>query len=297
MSERPVGGRNRALTAARTVKKKPARLPSKKPWADRGLGVFVALPFRLVRRNISFLRKNGLGVEIVLYDTNWICSYPADKVAELAGRLRDAEVEVTVHGPIFDLNPGSLDVVVRDYTRHCYFKTLAICHALGATALVFHLGLNPLLPESALDGWLEGSIRAWEPIVDMAEQLRMTIRLENMFAPSPRFIVALKNGLKSNAIKVCFDVAHFNVYSKTPLINWLDEIGPELDEVHLNDNMGTEDEHLELGKGIIDFRNFFGELASRGINPQFTIEMSSDKFAGILNYLAKNDLLAPFARH
>ncbi len=242
------------------------------------------------------MRRNGVGLELVLYDTNWICNYPADEVAEMADLLRREGIHLNVHGPIHDLNPGSLDVVVRDYTRHCFFKTLALCHALGAKALVLHLGVNPLLPASALDGWLDTCVRTWEPIVEMAEQLGLTIRLENMYVQDPRFLVSLKKSLKSDAIKFCFDIGHFNVYSRTPLKLWLDEIGDSIDEVHLNDNNGREDLHVELGKGNVDFEGFFAELSARGIDPQFTIEMTSDRFQRSLKYLAKNDLLEPFAK-
>ena len=208
--------------------------------------------------------------------------------------MRKADIEVTAHGPIHDLNLGSLDAVIRDYTLHCYFKTLAICHALGATSLVLHLGLNPLLPESALDSWLEESIQTWKPIVGMAEQLGMTLRLENMFLPSPRVLVDLRNGLKSKAVKICFDLGHYSVYSKVTLKQWLDDIGPDLTEVHLNDNRGTENEHLALGKGTIDFKKFFKELAARDVCPQFTLEMTSEKFEESLHYLVRNNLLTPF---
>lgn len=265
-------------------------MPAKQPWARHGLKVFAAVPFRMVRRKIGYLRRNGLGVEIVCYDTNWICNYPAEKVAELADVVRDVEIELTMHGPFHDLNLGSLDVVVRDYTRHCYFKTLAICDALGAKSLVLRLGLNPLLPDSALSNWLEESVRAWRPVVDMAERLGITIRLENMFIDSPGFITDLKEGLKSDAVKICFDIGHFNVYSKVSLSHWLDEIEAEMEEVHLNDNRGKEDEKLALGEGTVDFKGLFTELGARGINPQFTIEMTSDKFDDSLNYLIKNDL-------
>jgi sugar phosphate isomerase/epimerase len=242
------------------------------------------------------MRRNGVGLELVQYDTNWVCNYPADKVAELADLLRKEKIDLTVHGPIHDLNPGSLDDVVRDYTRHCFFKTLALCHALGARALVLHLGVNPLLPASALDGWLATSIRTWEPIVDMAEQLGLTIRLENMYVQDPRFLVSLKKSLKSDAIKFCFDIGHFNVYSKTPLKLWLDEMGDSIDEVHLADNDGFDDVHAALGKGNVDFESLFAELSARGVDPQFTIEMTSDKFPRSLNYLAKNEFLKPFEK-
>jgi sugar phosphate isomerase/epimerase len=250
----------------------------------------------MVRREIGYMRRNGLGVEIALYDTNWICKYPGEKVAALSRLLRDAGIEVAVHGPIHDLNPGSLDVVIRDYTRHCYFKTLAICHALAAKSLVLHLGINPLLPEGALNSWLESSILTWRPLVELAEQLSLTILLENMFVPSPRFLVALKNGLKSDAVKFCFDVGHFNVYSRTSLSRWMDELGADIAEVHLNDNAGLEDEHLALGKGTFDFSRFFRELKARGINPQFTVEMTREKFDASLSYLKENEFIAPVAK-
>jgi len=283
------------LPAKKAGSKGSARPSGEISLAERGSRMSVSLPFRMVRQEIGFLRRHGLGVEIVLYDTNWICSYPSAKVAETARFLREADIEVTVHGPIHDLNPGSLDIVVRDYTRHCYLKTLGICHSLGAKALVLHLGINPLLPESALDGWLESSIHAWEPVVDLAEQMGMGMRLENMFVPSPKFLVALKDSLGSDAVKICFDIGHFNVYSRVPLSRWLDEFGSDIDEVHLNDNNGVEDQHLQLGKGSIDFRTFFEELSAHGIDPRFVIEMTSDKFQGSLKYLARNNLLDPFA--
>ncbi len=270
----------------------PPRDVPLKPWSEHGLKVFAALPLRMVRQKIGYLRRSGLGAEIVCYDTNWICNYPAEKVAALAEAVHDAGIELTVHGPIHDLNLGSLDMVVRDYTRHCYFKTLAICDVLGAKNLVLHLGLNPLLPDSALSSWLEESVRAWRPVVDMAERLGITIRLENMFISAPGFITDLKEILQSDAVKICFDIGHFNVYSKISLTRWLDEIQPDMEEVHLHDNRGEEDEHLALGEGIIDFKGLFTELGARKVKPQFTIEMTSDKFDDSLNYLIRHDLFS-----
>jgi sugar phosphate isomerase/epimerase len=247
-----------------------------------------------VSRNIDYLRRNNLGAQIMLYDTNWICNYPTEKVARLGRLLQKKQIPVTAHGPVHDMNPGSLDVIVRDYTRHCYFKTLAVCHSLGAKSLVLHLGLNPLLPDAALSSWLEESVRVWRPLVELVRQLGMTIRLENMFVPTPRFIIALKDALGADVVKVCFDIGHFNVYSDASLSQWLDELGPDIEEVHLNDNTGRDDEHLGLGKGTINFRRFFRELAARRIRPQFTLEMTSDKFQESIDYLVRKDVLAVF---
>jgi sugar phosphate isomerase/epimerase len=258
------------------------------------LDIAVALPPRLVQRNSAFLQRHGLGVEVMLYDTNWVCNWPKEKVTALGKALRDLDVKVSVHGPVHDLNPGSLDVVIRDYTQHCFFKTLAICRALGAKYLILHLGINPLLPDSALDKWLTDSLRTWSPIVELAEQLHITILLENMFLPSPRFLIALKNGLDSDGIKFCFDIGHFHVYTNSSLEEWLDQMGSDIVEMHLNDNRGADDEHLALGAGTIDFQKVFQGLLARRMFPRFALEMTSDKFASSLAYLSTNDLLTPF---
>jgi sugar phosphate isomerase/epimerase len=263
---------------------------------QKGVRLSVALPPRMAPRRMSFLNTYGLGVEVMLYDTNWICNWPKDKMTQMGRRLRELDIDVSVHGPVHDLNPGSLDIVIRDYTQHCFFKTLAICQALGAKNLILHLGINPLLPESALDKWLTDSIRTWSPIVELAKQLHITLQLENMFLPSPGFIVALKQGLASETVKYCFDVAHYHVYTSVALEQWLDELGGDIVEMHLNDNLGADDEHLALGAGSIDFRNIFQQVSARRIKPRFTLEMTSDKFEQSLAYLTANDLLIPFCR-
>jgi sugar phosphate isomerase/epimerase len=128
----------------------------------------------------------------------------------------------------------------------------------------------------------------------MAEQMGVTLRLENMFLNTPEHIINVKKRLNSDAVKVCFDVGHFNVYSDKPLNMWLDAIETDLEEVHLHDNRGTEDDHLALGEGIIDFRTMTEGIAGRKTTPQFTIEMKSDKFEESLDYIIRNDLFAPF---
>jgi sugar phosphate isomerase/epimerase len=287
--------RGQVLGRGKTVSVKPKHGKLEKLLSYKGLQLFMALPVRMASRKLSFLQRYGLGIQLILYDTNWICNYPACKIVELADLLRGAGIGVAAHGPIHDLNPGSLDGVIRDYTRHCYFKTLAICHAVGARSLTLHSGINPLLPPNALGDWLEKSIRTLEPIVDMAEQLHIALRFENMFMPSPEYLIALKEGLGSDIVELCFDIGHFHVYSNRSLNQWLDAVGTDLTEVHLNDNSGADDEHLTLGEGTIDFEECFRALTARNINPQFALEMTSDKFEESLIYLLERDLLAPFA--
>jgi sugar phosphate isomerase/epimerase len=55
------------------------------------------------------------------------------------------------------------------------------------------------------------------------------------------------------------------------------DLGPFLEQVHLHDNSGEQDDHLALGKGRIDFRGLFQQLkAVRDTPPTVTLEPHSE---------------------
>jgi sugar phosphate isomerase/epimerase len=52
----------------------------------------------------------------------------------------------------------------------------------------------------------------------------------------------------------CFDVGHFNVFSRIPLEKWLSRIasGGRI-HFHFHDNRGDNDSHLPVGAGNVDW--------------------------------------------
>jgi sugar phosphate isomerase/epimerase len=53
---------------------------------------------------------------------------------------------------------------------------------------------------------------------------------------------------------------------------WFEAIGERVVELHIHDNNGRRDEHLPIGDGRIDFKEFFGLVARHSNDPIFTIE-------------------------
>jgi sugar phosphate isomerase/epimerase len=196
--------------------------------------------FSDVSRQLDRLAERDLGVEITLYDTEWLLNLgKTTGVRKLGDELAQRGVEVSVHAPIFDLNPGSLDPVVRKHTRLCWERTISVAGALGARHANFHTGYLPLLPESTLPGWMALSLEVWERLVGLAADASINV----------------------------------HIFGTASLDTWWQELGTGIREVHLHDTDTFSDDHLLLGDGAIDWRTVFENLFRYAPDAMKVIEM------------------------
>lgn len=221
----------------------------------------LSIAFADVARHLDILAEKGLGVEITLYDTEWLLNLDkTTTVRKLGDELETRGIAVTVHAPIFDLNPGSLDAVIRKHTRRCWERAIGVSGALGARQINFHTGYLPLLPSSAYPGWVALSLETWERMVALASDAGMTLLLENMFESTPQTLLALRDQLDGRHVGFTFDVAHAHIYGRTGTDGWWQSLGGALREVHLHDTDTFSDDHLPIGEGALDWRRLFQDL-------------------------------------
>lgn len=251
------------------------------------------IPFESIRENIEFLKANNLGVEVMMYDTGWVrnCSHAE---VEAMGRTLEAEgIPTSVHGPLFDLNPGSRDKIIRDYTKFNFMRTLNISALLKAEIVVFHLGLNPLIPSDYRKIWLDISLKTFRSIVNHAKRLGVTIAVENMFLGTPNLLRQIIGKIDSPHMQACLDVGHVNVYSAVPLEKWFNALGKYIVKVHINDNDGQNDLHLPFGEGNVNFKKVYRLLNEKNIRPLMTLEMAPEQLPETLEYIREHKLTLP----
>ncbi|GAB4331765.1 MAG: sugar phosphate isomerase/epimerase [Candidatus Abyssubacteria bacterium] len=263
---------------------------NKKPLNSR---YAITIPFEALNDNIEFLRRHNLDVEVMMYDTAWIRRVPHDEVTAMGHLLEREGIGVSVHGPLFDLNPGSLDTIIRDYTKFNFMSALNISALLKARIVVFHLGLNPLIPHDYRDIWLRKSIKTWKPVVSHARRLGIIIAIENMFLSTPYFLRKVIETVDSPTMRICLDVGHVNVYSGVPLEEWLDVLAPYIVKIHINDNDARNDLHLAFGEGNIDFSRTYRLLHEKKIDALMTLEMTPEKLPVTLKYIKERKLRLP----
>ena len=252
------------------------------------------VPFDSIRESLQFLKSNDLGIEVMMYDTGWVRNFPHAEVKSMGELLEREGVAVSVHGPLFDLNPGSQDRIIRDYTKFNFMRALNISALLKAGIVVFHLGLNPLIPADYRKIWFENSLKIFRPVVNHAKRLGITIAIENMFISTPYLLQQVIETVDSPHMQVCLDVGHVNVYSTAPLEEWVDALGKYVVKVHINDNDARNDLHLAFGEGNVDFEKVYRLLNQKKMRPLMTLEMTLDKLPETLEYIkGRNLMLSP----
>lgn len=189
-----------------------------------------------------------------------------ESLPRLRDVLRSTGLEVTVHGPFSDLNPASMNDAIRDET----IRQIKQCVELSADfsrIVVVHPGVLSPLGSQMPDATWTRNVDALRGLGRHAADHGVRLCLENMPAmdrllcrtPSEVFGMAESAG----NVGITFDVGHANTMGNTP--EFLREKA-KFDHVHIHDNHGKKDEHLELGAGTVDWGRVLPELEEfRGI--------------------------------
>ncbi len=254
--------------------------------------LFATLPYSEVLRNIDFLTTNNVGVEVAAHDTNWLLNVFRQPVARKLGEeLRERGIAVMAAGPIFDLNPGSLDHIVRKHTENCFLRAVDLAVSLNTNSIVLPSGFNPLIPEESVEGWRELSLETWEVVGRAARRNGIEIVIKNVFDHTPDIILRLVETLDGLPFGICLDTGHVNVYSNMEVRAWLRSFGSHIREIHLHDNLGTADDHLPVGEGIIDYESLFKSLMKLDSLLPMTFDMEVDDMLKSLKFIDRFDLL------
>lgn len=195
-----------------------------------------------------------------------------EELAAQAGLLQAAGLNTTIHAPFLDLNPGALDVTIRDATRARFKQLFQAAEILKPRVIVFHPGYDELRYGSSRLEWLKNSIDFWQEFVPSARKLGCIIAIENIFEKEPSTIKMLIEAIDDPCLRHCFDVGHWNMFTTVGMDEWFAELGPYIAEVHIHDNHGEADEHLPLGEGTIDFRQLFSLMHQYAPDAVRTIE-------------------------
>lgn len=221
------------------------------------------------------MEKKELGVEIGDFALPVTSESVRERAFELWHIWREtvpAEVCVMVHAPYLDLVPGSPEPGVQELCLKRHTEVLSLAAGLGARAVLFHSGFNPLVrgPDYR-EGWLDNTVRYF---VDLMGNYRgFTFLVENMWEDDPAILIELIDRVNSPQLKICLDIGHAQVYSKLAPDQWVQRLGVRLGHVHLSDNDGTWDQEQALGTGIVPVDKVITALNALGYFGTLTFEM------------------------
>lgn len=263
--------------------------------APRGLPFSLAACAAQAPAAIAAARKRGLGLEIALFETaayldSAAALGPIADAARGGGAATGRPVRLSAHGPIYDLNPGSPEPFVRDFTVRAMSAAARAAKALGADRMVIHTGYNPLLPRDVETPWCASAAEALRKVAAAARENGVALLLENTFEESPETLVRLAEAIdpKGDGLGFCFDLAHARLRSERRFPEWLAALGPRIAEFHLNDCDGTDDSHWALGDGVCEVIPFLEAVAGGAHrSTPIVLEMPLDRAERSLEFLAE----------
>ncbi len=230
----------------------------------------VHIPFVKFRDFFELIKKRRYDLEIY-FPASVLDQLERSDLEKLRENL-DWGPSLTLHAPFVDINPGAMDPMVRSVTQMRFRQLLDAAAILKPRAAVFHAAYDKWRYSGRKDIWLENSVETWRKVVDSASRIGMRVAVENVFDEDPDALGMLIEKIGSRDFGFCFDTGHMNLFSAVSMEQWFGVLGKNIIEVHLHDNDGTEDSHWALGRGGVDFQEFFRLLRKHQPHPIYTIE-------------------------
>lgn len=253
--------------------------------------IYFHAPYRMLLSGLDWIADKGINCEIYA-DGAALDTYTKEEIDKINSVFEKKGLKKIIHGPFFDLNPGSRDPKIRDFTAARFMETFDFCAKLRTDHIVLHSGFDPIFYKDSPHLFLSLSMPVWKEAAKAAAEKKITVAIENSIDPDPEIVVGLLQDLNSPDFEACFDAGHYYAFGKmSPFeaMKWYPD--NSIGEMHLSDNKGDFDTHLPLGEGDLDFKGLLIEVRKKGREPIITCEPhSKEDIERNLEYLLSLDI-------
>ena len=168
-----------------------------------------------------------------------------------------------------------------------YENCIRLCQEVGYPALVIH-GISQRVNCYTLtkeELW-QKNMALYEALIPVLKETDVVVCLENLFTHyegvcypgtciDPNEAVAMIDALNEKAGKecfgFCFDVGHFNLFSKD-FAGYLGRLGKRVKTLHIHDNSGKDDNHKMPYNGTVCWKDFYEALKAIGYEGNLNFE-------------------------
>lgn len=196
-----------------------------------------------------------------------------------------------LHGVFYDICLNSTDKQIRMLSEKRVDSSMEIASELNCEKVIFHTNFIPgFIPDFYVNGWVKDNSAYYRKICGAYPDIMVCV--ENMFDFKPDMLLRLAESMDDVAnFGVCFDVAHINVHNER-CEDWIRLLARYIRHIHINDNDGKADLHLPVGRGTINWEEFFGVMDKYEISTGMLIEVRRlDEFEGSMRYLTDRGLI------
>lgn len=211
-------------------------------------------------------------VEILDEGTHELNKARIDKLKEAA---KSYNLEYSLHAPFADVNIASPIKPMLNASHKRLKQSMANANALDAKLWVFHPGQKTGIGQFYPDADYKQNTQSIQQIYAEAEEYGLNIALENMPGKYWFLMSTPKEFLRfyretNLPLGITLDLGHANLEGQIqPFFNLLSD---KIVHVHASDNDGSDDQHLGVGDGKIDYAWFAQTLKKNGYDRNIIVE-------------------------
>lgn len=236
---------------------------------------YVSVHDHPVESFLGDLAANGLHVgEIVDFKSTAL----NERLVSVLKKAKD--IELTVHGAldagnnICDDDPNNRRLVIRRLKQ-----SIDLCADLGAIAFIQHPGTKSM----DISNDLELNNESLLTLIDYGNSRGVKVLIENMpprkfYMSSPgEFVEFIKtNNLDAPMV---FDTGHAHIMGN--LHEFVEKLSQHFFMIHITDNDGSNDSHLNVGEGTINWSRLVGGLKKGGFDGIYMIESAKEPMKSV----------------
>lgn len=206
-----------------------------------------------------------------------------DRVRAARTALEGHTGRVGIHGPYEGLDIDNKDAELRPIITARFLRALEAADGIGARQMVLHSPYAAWYQNNIFSapGYAEGKLARIHdvlgPVVRKAEDMGITLVIENIQDVRPETRRAMVDSFESKAIALSIDTGHAQLARRMagapPVADFVCDAGEQLAHVHLQDVDGHADRHWDPGDGEIEWAGVFRALAACGGTPHLVLEL------------------------
>jgi sugar phosphate isomerase/epimerase len=220
---------------------------------------------------LDFAVRHGFqGIELSSYHF-WPERLRPHEVERIRTGLKQHGLHLAIHARHRGISFGAHEPVLRQHFVEELQATVRFAAELGGDVVVAHVGEivppehDPSVPPATLrQQAFDYALDSFACCAPVAADYGVRICVENVQLRPTEIITSfadhlrLVDGVGQPSVVCALDTGHANVNGG--IQSCIEAFGPRLQHIHLHDNHGDKDEHLEVGKGSIRFAELSGFL-------------------------------------
>src|SRR5208283_5776585 len=231
-------------------------------------------PFnRMVKRLDSM---NTCTIEVV---DDGIHELDKKRVAMLKEAAKSCDLEYSLHAPFADINIASPSKTMLNASMKRLKQSMFYASALDAKLWVFHPGAKTGIGQFYPGADWKQNNESIQELYKTAEEYGINIALENLPAKYYFFMSKPEEFARfyretNLPVGIVMDIGHANLEGQIePFFKLLTD---KIVHIHASDNDGSDDQHLGIGQGKIDYNAFAQTLKKMGYNKSVIVESTTN---------------------